>query len=150
MGCNWPPQGISPLDAFSVPLLNTAVLLSSGATVTWAHHSLVAGRRGAALGSLLITCILGILFTCLQLFEYIGATFTMADGAYGSIFYLATGFHGSHVGVGTFLLFLSLIRLHNWHFTRDHHLGFVTAAWYWHFVDVVWLFLFVCIYWWGS
>ena len=150
IGCNWPPLGINPLDPFSVPLLNTTILLSSGATVTWAHHSIVSGDRNEALSGLLCTVILGIIFTCLQVFEYIEAPFSIADSVYGSVFFIATGFHGFHVIVGTIFLFVCLIRLNNFHFTRTHHLGFEAASWYWHFVDVVWLFLYVCIYWWGS
>ena len=150
IGCNWPPLGINPLDPFSVPLLNTTILLSSGATVTWAHHSIVSGDRNEALTGLLCTVILGIIFTCLQAFEYVEAPFSIADSVYGSVFFIATGFHGFHVIVGTIFLFVCLIRLNNFHFTRTHHLGFEAASWYWHFVDVVWLFLYVCIYWWGS
>nr|ALO20639.1 cytochrome c oxidase subunit 3 [Ptychogena lactea] len=149
IGVMWPPVGIDPLNPFSVPLLNTAILLSSGATVTWAHHSIVSGDKNEALRGLTVTVILGFIFTALQAFEYVEAPFCIADSVYGSTFFVATGFHGFHVIIGTIFLFICLIRLNNSHFTRSHHLGFEAASWYWHFVDVVWLFLYVCIYWWG-
>lgn len=149
IGVMWPPLGIEPLNPFSVPLLNTAILLSSGATVTWAHHSIVCGEKEEALKGLSLTVVLGILFTSLQAFEYFEAPFCLADSIYGSTFFVATGFHGFHVIVGTIFLSVCLLRLYNSHFTRSHHFGFEAASWYWHFVDVVWLFLYVCIYWWG-
>lgn len=149
IGVMWPPVGIDPLNPFSVPLLNTAILLSSGATVTWAHHSIVNGDKNEAIRGLSLTVVLGVLFTALQAMEYIEAPFSIADSVYGSTFFVATGFHGLHVIIGTIFLFICLIRLNYSHFTRSHHLGFEAASWYWHFVDVVWLFLYVCIYWWG-
>nr|YP_004940450.1 cytochrome c oxidase subunit III [Clava multicornis]AER54459.1 cytochrome c oxidase subunit 3 [Clava multicornis] len=149
LGVMWPPVGIDPLNPFSVPLLNTAILLSSGATVTWCHHSIVNGNKNEAITSLTFTVLLGIIFTSLQAFEYVEAPFCIADSVYGSTFFVATGFHGLHVIIGTIFLFVCLIRLKNHHFTRSHHFGFEAASWYWHFVDVVWLFLYVCIYWWG-
>lgn len=149
IGVMWPPTGINPLNPFSVPLLNTAILLSSGATVTWAHHSIVNGNREESLKGLSLTVILGLIFTALQAVEYVEAPFSIADSVYGSTFFVATGFHGLHVIIGTIFLFVCLIRLNYSHFTRSHHLGFEAASWYWHFVDVVWLFLYVCIYWWG-
>ena len=150
IGVLWPPIGIDALNPFSVPLLNTALLLSSGATVTWAHHSIVSGQKREAIQGLGLTVILGILFTGLQGFEYIEAPFSMADSVYGSTFFIATGFHGLHVIIGTIFLSICFIRLVFSHFTRTHHFGFEAASWYWHFVDVVWLFLYICIYWWGS
>jgi len=150
VGSIWPPLGIQTLNAFEVPLLNTVILLLSGATVTWAHHAIVAGNRKEAILGLLFTVMLGVIFTFLQLFEYIDAPFNISDGIYGTTFYLATGFHGFHVLIGTIFLAVCLIRLINHHFTKEHHFGFEAAAWYWHFVDVVWLFLFVSIYWWGG
>ena len=149
IGIQWPPLGIHALNPFSVPLLNTAILLSSGATVTWAHHSIVSGNKDQAVKGLSLTVFLGVIFTMLQVFEYIEAPFSIADSVYGSTFFIATGFHGFHVLVGTIFLFICLIRLNSFHFTSSHHFGFEAASWYWHFVDVVWLFLYICIYWWG-
>nr|BAF76624.1 cytochrome c oxidase subunit 3 [Asymmetron lucayanum] len=150
LGVTWPPTGIHPLNAFAVPLLNTAVLLSSGVTVTWAHHALLDGNRTEAIQALAFTVILGLYFTALQAWEYYEAPFTIADGIYGSTFFVATGFHGLHVIIGSTFLLVCLIRQISYHYTSSHHFGFEAAAWYWHFVDVVWLFLYVCIYWWGS
>nr|YP_010265244.1 cytochrome c oxidase subunit III [Megophrys sp. HW-2022]ALM02677.1 cytochrome c oxidase subunit III [Megophrys sp. FH-2015]UIP56998.1 cytochrome c oxidase subunit III [Megophrys sp. HW-2022] len=150
VGQFWPPAGISPLNPFEVPLLNTAVLLASGVTVTWAHHSIMEGNNKEALQSLTLTVILGLYFTVLQAMEYYEAPFTIADGIYGTTFFVATGFHGLHVIIGSIFLLTCLFRLANHHFTTSHHFGFEAAAWYWHFVDVVWLFLYISIYWWGS
>jgi len=149
-GAYWPVEGIPVMNPWEIPLLNTILLLSSGMTVTWAHHAIVAGARREALVGLIGTVILAIIFTALQGFEYMHAPFTISDGVYGSCFYLATGFHGFHVFIGTVFLAICTIRLMYHHFTREHHFGFEAAAWYWHFVDVVWLFLFVTIYWWGG
>nr|NP_059956.1 cytochrome c oxidase subunit III [Typhlonectes natans]AAF78153.1 cytochrome c oxidase subunit III [Typhlonectes natans] len=150
LGECWPPTGIFPLDPFEVPLLNTAVLLASGVTVTWAHHSIMLGNRIDATNALLVTIVLGAYFTALQAMEYFEAPFTISDGIYGSTFFVATGFHGLHVIIGSTFLAVSLARQVLFHFTSKHHFGFEAAAWYWHFVDVVWLFLYVSIYWWGS
>ena len=150
VGGVWPPVGIQSINAFDVPLLNTAILLSSGATVTWAHHAMIAGNRKEAIRGLTLTVILGVIFTGLQAMEYYEAPFTIADSVYGSIFFVATGFHGLHVIIGTLFLLVMLIRLIRHHFTKFHHTGFEAAAWYWHFVDVVWLFLYVFVYWWGG
>lgn len=150
IGGVWPPDGIEILDPFAIPLLNTIILLSSGATVTWAHHAILAGDKRNAIIGLLLTIVLAIFFTALQVFEYINAPFTISDGIYGSTFFMATGFHGFHVFIGTVFLTVCLVRIMLNHFTREHHFGFEAAAWYWHFVDVVWLFLYVSIYWWGS
>nr|YP_626467.1 cytochrome c oxidase subunit III [Branchiostoma japonicum]ABD48673.1 cytochrome c oxidase subunit III [Branchiostoma japonicum] len=150
LGVTWPPVGINPLNAFAVPLLNTAVLLSSGVTVTWAHHALMEGKRMEAIQALMFTVMLGLYFTALQAWEYYEAPFTIADGVYGSTFFVATGFHGLHVIIGSTFLIVCLGRQVVYHYTSSHHFGFEAAAWYWHFVDVVWLFLYVCIYWWGS
>ena len=150
LGAVWPPVGISVLDPFEVPLLNTAILLTSGATVTWSHHALISGDRLNTILGLFLTVILGLVFTALQGLEYVEASFTIADSAYGTTFFVATGFHGLHVIIGTTFLAVCLWRIVNHHFTKHHHAGFEAAAWYWHFVDVVWLFLFCSIYWWGS
>nr|YP_010960263.1 cytochrome c oxidase subunit III [Sternoptyx obscura]WNG77903.1 cytochrome c oxidase subunit III [Sternoptyx obscura]WNH23160.1 cytochrome c oxidase subunit III [Sternoptyx obscura] len=150
LGGVWPPTGVSALDPFEVPLLNTAVLLASGVTVTWAHHSLMDGNRTEGISSLALTLLLGFYFTFLQAMEYYEAPFTIADGVYGSTFFVATGFHGLHVIIGSLFLAVCLFRQVFHHFTSGHHFGFEAAAWYWHFVDVVWLFLYVSIYWWGA
>nr|YP_009328340.1 cytochrome c oxidase subunit III [Achalinus rufescens]ALM54925.1 cytochrome oxidase subunit 3 [Achalinus rufescens] len=150
LGAEWPPAGISPLNPLEVPLLNTAVLLSSGATITWSHHMLMKGDKKEATIALMITITLGIYFSALQLSEYKEAPFTISDSVYGSLFFVATGFHGLHVMIGTLFLSTCLTRLFNLHFTTTHHFGYEAAIWYWHFVDIVWLFLFISVYWWGS
>nr|AFA46276.1 cytochrome c oxidase subunit III [Cercopithecus wolfi elegans] len=150
LGGHWPPTGIIPLNPLEVPLLNTSVLLASGVTITWAHHSLLNKNRKQMTQALLITILLGIYFTLLQISEYFEAPFTISDGIYGSTFFIATGFHGLHVIIGSTFLFICLTRQLLHHFTSSHHFGFEAAAWYWHFVDVVWLLLYISIYWWGS
>lgn len=150
IGAIWPPASIVPFDPWGVPLLNTLILLLSGATVTWAHHEIVAGRKEPAKIALIATILLAITFTGFQVFEYLEASFTISDGVYGSTFFMATGFHGFHVIIGTLFLTVCFFRLVKNHFTKRHHFGFEAAAWYWHFVDVVWLFLFVSVYYWGN
>jgi cytochrome c oxidase subunit 3 len=150
IGAVWPPKGIQVLNPWEVPFLNTLILLTSGASVTWAHHAILAGNHKQALISLATTIILAVIFTGFQALEYIEAPFTISDGIYGSTFYLATGFHGFHVIIGTLFLAVCLFRLAKHHFSPAHHFGFEAAAWYWHMVDVVWLFLFVCVYYWGG
>ncbi len=147
----WPPAGVHTFDPFHLPFLNTMILLLSGTTVTWAHHSLIEGdRKGLTLG-LGLTVLLGLSFTCFQALEYSHAPFAFSGGGvYPSVFFLATGFHGFHVIVGTIFLLVCYLRANAGQFTPQKHFGFEAAAWYWHFVDVVWLFLFVCIYWWGQ
>lgn len=150
IGGVWPPLGILPIKTSGIPLTNTFFLLTSGATVTWAHHAVIVRAKKHALIALILTLILALLFTCLQGLEYFDAPFTISDSIFGSCFYLTTGFHGFHVFVGTVSLFVSLIRLVLNHYTNTHHFGFESAIWYWHFVDVVWLFLFITVYWWGG
>jgi cytochrome c oxidase subunit 3 len=149
IGSVWPPVGLTILNPWEVPFLNTLVLLMSGVTITLAHHCIVNQTKLANIG-FFFTVILAIFFTALQGFEYIYAPFEFADGIYGSTFFFSTGFHGFHVFIGTCFIIVCWIRFNLKHFTKTHHLGFEFAAWYWHFVDVVWLFLFVSIYWWGS
>nr|YP_010032944.1 cytochrome c oxidase subunit III [Protaeolidiella atra]QOW38678.1 cytochrome c oxidase subunit 3 [Protaeolidiella atra] len=150
IGSMWPPKGIAALSPFQVPLLNTSVLLLSGMSVTWSHHSLEANDNKSALQGLGVTVALGIYFLWLQYGEYSETPFSIADSIYGSAFFIATGFHGMHVLVGATFLTVCFLRMASLHFNGNHHLGFLSAAWYWHFVDVVWLFLYVSIYWWGS
>ncbi len=146
----WPPKGVLTFDPFGLPFLNTMILLLSGCTVTWAHHSLLHGDRQGLIAGLGLTVVLGIAFTAFQAVEYMEAPFAFTGGVYPSVFFLATGFHGFHVIVGTLFLAVCLFRAIRGHFTPQRHFGFEAAAWYWHFVDVVWLFLFICIYWWGA
>jgi cytochrome c oxidase subunit 3 len=150
IGALWPPKGIAVLNPWEIPFLNTVILLSSGAAVTWAHHAILLGNRSQALSALIVTILLAAFFTAFQVMEYYEAPFTISDSIYGSTFFLATGFHGFHVFVGTVFLTVCLLRVMKTHMTSQHHFGFEAAAWYWHFVDVVWLFLFVSIYWWGG
>lgn len=149
-GAVWPPKGIKTFDPFDIPFMNTLILLLSGTTVTWAHHSILHGDRKGLVQGLACTVFLGALFTCFQAYEYSHAAFGFKDGIYASTFYMATGFHGAHVLIGTLFLAVCLVRAMRGHFAPDQHLGLEFAAWYWHFVDVVWLFLFVCIYWAGQ
>jgi cytochrome c oxidase subunit 3 len=150
LGGVWPPKGIETLDPWHLPLLNTLILLTSGTTVTWAHHALLEGDRDGLKKGLILTILLGLTFTGVQAYEYIHATFHYSGNIYGATFFMATGFHGAHVIIVTIFLIVCLIRAFAGHFTPKQHLGFEFAAWYWHFVDVVWLFLFACIYVWGS
>ena len=146
----YPHKGLEVLNAFDLPLLNTLILLCSGTTVTWAHHALIHGDREGLKKGLMATIALGVLFTCIQAYEYSVAPFGFGGNTYSSAFYMATGFHGFHVLIGTIFLIVCLIRANKGHFTPRQHFGFEAAAWYWHFVDVVWLFLFVAVYVWGN
>ncbi|TVQ83414.1 MAG: cytochrome c oxidase subunit 3 [Micavibrio sp.] len=150
IGGVWPPPDIEILETFKLPLLMTLVLLLSGCTVTWAHHAILEGNNKDAERGLLYTVLLGIFFTILQAYEYMHATYGFTEGVYPSVFYMATGFHGFHVIIGTIFLAVCYFRVRRKHFTPDSHFGFEAAAWYWHFVDVVWLFLFCSVYWWGN
>ena len=147
LGCIWPPYGFYfAIKPESIPLLNTFILLLSGASVTWAHHALISNNIESSKEGFLYTIFLAIFFTGLQYFEYLHSPFTISDGVYGSTFFMATGFHGFHVLLGTILLIVSFVRTINQHYSSKQHLGFETAAMYWHFVDVVWLFLYVFVY----
>jgi heme/copper-type cytochrome/quinol oxidase subunit 3 len=146
IGAVWPPQNITLLDCYSLPLLNTIILLSSGVTVTYAHKACLAGDRVTTIDGLLWTIGYGCLFTFIQGYEYCFSGFSMNDGIYGSLFFLLTGFHGLHVMIGTIFLTCCLYRQIEYHFTRQHHLGLEAAILYWHMVDAIWLFLFVCLY----
>ena len=150
LGAKWPPLGIDSINPFELPLLNTVILLSSGVTVTYSHHSLIQGNRSGALYGLVYTIILAVIFTGLQFIEYTVSSFTISDGTYASCFYFGTGFHGLHVIIGTAFLTVGLWRLLAYHLTENHHLGLESGILYWHFVDVVWLFLYVSVYYWGS
>jgi cytochrome c oxidase subunit 3 len=150
LGGQWPPAGIETFDPWHLPLLNTLILLTSGTTVTWAHHALLENDRDGLKMGLILTIALGLSFTCVQAWEYYHAAFHYSGHIYGATFFMATGFHGAHVIIGSTFLIVCLIRAYAGQFKPDQHLGFEFAAWYWHFVDVVWLFLFACIYVWGS
>lgn len=148
-GGTWPPVSIEGFNPFQTPILNTAILLTSGVTVTWAHHAVTENIHTQASQGLAATVLLGLYFTLLQWMEYLEAPFTIADSVYGSTFFVATGFHGLHVIIGTIFLLTSYLRLNAAHLSASHHTGLEAAIWYWHFVDVVWLFLYISIYWWG-
>ena len=150
LGAQWPPLGIEPVNPFELPLLNTVILLSSGATVTYAHHSLILGKRSGGLWGSVATLLLALVFTAFQAIEYSVSSFTISDGAFGTCFFFGTGFHGLHVIIGTIFLSVALWRIYDYHLTNNHHVGFEGGILYWHFVDVVWLFLYVSIYYWGS
>jgi cytochrome c oxidase subunit 3 len=156
IGHVWPPvpspDGVKfrgTFDPWHLPLLNTLILLTSGTTVTWAHHALLENDRQGLKAGLWLTVILGILFSFVQAYEYSHAAFGFKGNIYGATFFMATGFHGAHVIIGTIFLIVCLLRTYRGDFTPKQHLGFEFAAWYWHFVDVVWLFLFAAIYVWG-
>ena len=150
LGAHWPPMGIEAVNPFELPLINTVILLSSGFTVTYAHHSLIQGNRKGTLDGLLYTVILALIFTAFQAVEYSVSFFSISDGTFGSCFYFGTGFHGLHVMIGTAFLAVGLWRVLAYHSTENHHLGLESGILYWHFVDVVWIFLFISIYYWGS
>lgn len=146
----WPPFNIDLVDPYAIPLLNTAILISSGITVTWSQKCIALGRKRAAKHSLLVTILLGMVFTVLQAYEYIELSFGISGTAYGSVFYMITGFHGFHVIVGTIFLIVCFLRMRKKHFLTSCHVGYVCAIWYWHFVDIVWIGLWVIVYAWGG
>ncbi|KMO22300.1 cytochrome c oxidase subunit 3 [Methylobacterium platani] len=146
----WPPKGVEAFDPWHLPLLNTLILLTSGTTITWAHHALLGNDRKGMKYGLWLTIALGVLFSFVQAYEYGHAHFGFSGSIYSATFFMATGFHGAHVIIGTIFLAVCLYRAYLGQFTPRQHLGFEFAAWYWHFVDVVWLFLFAAIYVWGS
>jgi cytochrome c oxidase subunit 3 len=162
IGGIWPPPGIVPFNPWTVPLANTLVLLLSGCSITWAHHSFLSKPKISPYTiatesevtdtrtAFFVTLVLAVCFTCLQLLEYCEAPFSISDSVYGSTFFLMTGFHGLHVIIGTIFIAVCFVRFLYGRLTLNQHLGFEFAAWYWHFVDVVWLFLFISVYWWGG
>lgn len=150
VGCSWPPLFVQSIDPFTVPLWNTVLLISSGFTVTLSHHALQAGLLTVSLNSLIATVGLGFIFTLAQLLEYFNAKFDISDSAYGSVFFMTTGFHGFHVIIGSIFLAVCIFRMYYLHFSKEHHLGFEFAIWYWHFVDVVWIFVYGFIYIWSN
>ena len=150
LGGQWPPVGIEVLDPLHLPLFNTITLLLSGTTVTWAHHALLHNDRKGLVTGLSLTVVLGLIFSYVQFYEYAHAPFAFSGSIYGATFFMATGFHGFHVMIGTIFLAVCLLRASAGQFTPQKHFGFEAAAWYWHFVDVVWLFLFFAVYVWGG
>nr|WRK21497.1 cytochrome c oxidase subunit III [Nionia sp.] len=150
IGLQWPPFGIKTFDPMNIPMLNTTILLSSGISMTWAHNALLKKEFNQMMQSMILTSFLGIYFTILQSYEYVESSFCISDSIYGSTFFMSTGFHGIHVIIGTMFIIISTLRMKNLHFSSMHHVGFEASAWYWHFVDVVWLFLYISVYWWGG
>nr|WRQ18204.1 cytochrome c oxidase subunit 3 [Japanagallia neohamata] len=150
IGMMWPPLGIKVFNPMNIPMLNTMILLSSGMSMTWAHNAIINKNYSQLIQSMIITIILGLYFSSLQFYEYYESPFSIADSIYGSTFFMSTGFHGIHVIIGTMFIIVSMLRIKNLHMSNEHHIGFEASAWYWHFVDVVWLFLYLLVYWWGS
>lgn len=144
----WPPILIFPFNPYNIPLLNTIILLTSGIRITWRHYRILNKNFFERKLSLIITVILGLYFTILQIFEYKEATFSISDSIYGSTFFIITGFHGLHVIIGTLFIIITILRLIKYQFSPIHHFGFEASSWYWHFVDVIWLFVYISIYWW--
>nr|YP_010939196.1 cytochrome c oxidase subunit III [Pseudoligosita yasumatsui]WLF85670.1 cytochrome c oxidase subunit 3 [Pseudoligosita yasumatsui] len=149
IGCIWPPKNILGFNYLMIPLLNTIILLSSGVSVTLCHYSLIISNKKMSLVSMLITVMLGLIFTLFQYLEYKESTFSISDSVYGSLFFMSTGFHGLHVLIGSIFLLLNFFRIMLNNYSSIHHFGFEAAVWYWHFVDLVWLFLYLLIYYWS-
>nr|ALO64513.1 cytochrome c oxidase subunit III [Andrena cineraria] len=149
IGMTWPPSSIKQINPYNIPLLNSIILVSSGITITWTHYSLLTENMKETKLSFTLTIMLGIYFTLMQIIEYLETTFCFNDSVYGSIFFMTTGFHGSHVNIGLIFLMTCFMRLSMNHLSKMHHLHFETASWYWHFVDIIWLFLYITIYWWN-
>nr|QUO99366.1 cytochrome c oxidase subunit III [Atkinsoniella xanthonota] len=150
IGLQWPPFGIKTFDPINIPMLNTMILISSGVSITWAHNAIINKNYSQMIQSTILTICLGIYFSLLQLYEYMESPFCISDSIYGSTFFMSTGFHGIHVIIGTIFISVSMFRMMKLHFSKNHHVGFESSAWYWHFVDVVWLFLYISVYWWGK
>nr|YP_009987536.1 cytochrome c oxidase subunit III [Epeurysa nawaii]QBZ37996.1 cytochrome c oxidase subunit III [Epeurysa nawaii]QBZ38009.1 cytochrome c oxidase subunit III [Epeurysa nawaii] len=150
LGMKWPPKGINPFNPMEIPLLNTIILVSSGASITWAHNSLLSNKFKQSMSSMIITIILSFYFTTLQWIEYKNSSFTISDSVFGSTFFMTTGFHGIHVIVGTIFILTALESVVNMKSSKINHLSLELSAWYWHFVDVVWLFLYLIMYWWNK
>nr|ARX96684.1 cytochrome c oxidase subunit 3 [Ampulex compressa] len=148
IGLIWPPKGINSFDPYDIPMLNTVILLSSGVSITWSHNMMVLNKKFSSMMGLLITLVLGLYFSLVQIYEYNELSFSISDSVYGSLFYMMTGFHGIHIIVGSLFLLVSLIRMYSMHFSFNHFFCFEGSIWYWHFVDVVWLFLYLILYWW--
>nr|YP_010879017.1 cytochrome c oxidase subunit III [Batracomorphus nigromarginattus]WHE42669.1 cytochrome c oxidase subunit 3 [Batracomorphus nigromarginattus] len=149
MGLNWPPMGIEPMKPMNIPLLNTVILMSSGVSITLAHNFIMNKMLSKTIKMMWITIFLGVYFSIIQLYEYMECSFSISDSVFGSTFFLMTGFHGIHVIIGTMFLIVSTIRLKMLHFTKNHMVGYEASAWYWHFVDIIWLMLYISVYWWG-
>nr|ATC73074.1 cytochrome c oxidase subunit III [Cicadellinae sp. EMHAU-2015-Zz060410] len=150
IGLQWPPFGVKTFDPINIPMLNTMILISSGVSITWAHNAIINKNYSQMIQSTILTICLGIYFSLLQLYEYMESPFCISDSIYGSTFFMSTGFHGIHVIIGTIFISVSMFRMMKLHFSKNHHVGFESSAWYWHFVDVVWLFLYISVYWWGK
>uniref|UniRef100_A0AAU6QCQ5 Cytochrome c oxidase subunit 3 n=1 Tax=Synergus sp. 1 DYB-20230501 TaxID=3136278 RepID=A0AAU6QCQ5_9HYME len=149
IGSKWPPLNIQQFNPYEIPLLNTIILLSSGVTITYSHYNILINKKNKSLFSLMLTLILGLLFTMIQLYEYNKSTFCLSDSIYGSLFFMTTGFHGLHVIIGSMFLLIMLIRMSLNHLSNYHHFGFEGASWYWHFVDIIWIIVYSMIYWWN-
>nr|WRQ18178.1 cytochrome c oxidase subunit 3 [Igerna tenuicaula] len=150
IGMLWPPKNIKVFNPMNIPMLNTMILLSSGMSMTWAHNAMLNKNYSQLIQSMVITITLGIYFSTLQFYEYLMSSFSLSDSIYGSTFFMSTGFHGIHVMIGTVFIIVSTMRVMCLHMSKTHHIGFEASAWYWHFVDVIWLFLYMLVYWWGS